>query len=61
MAKRRRIALIYQYNENWIGGTYYIENLVAALKLLEDAQQPLLYVFTDPKDFEKLKYLKSTA
>lgn len=57
MAKKRRIALIYQYNENWIGGTYYIENLVAALKLLEDSQQPLLYVFTDPKDFEKLKYL----
>ncbi|RZK26094.1 MAG: glycosyltransferase [Flavobacterium sp.] len=56
MAERRKIALIYQYNENWIGGTYYIENLVLALRRLEESEQPILYVFTESVDeFEKLK------
>jgi len=56
MAKRRRIALVYEYNENWIGGTYYIENLIAALKTLPENTQPELFIFlSKPEDFEKLK------
>ena len=46
MAKRKRIALIYAHNENWIGGTYYIENLIAALGQLPDAKQPELLIFS---------------
>src|SRR5258705_7553489 len=56
MATRRKIGLIYQYNENWIAGTYYIENLVAALKLLPAEQQPGLIIFTEqPEQFTIFK------
>lgn len=47
MAKRRKVGLIYQYNENWIGGTYYIENLISALNILPDKQKPELILFTE--------------
>lgn len=47
MVKRRKVALIYEYNENWIGGTYYIQNLVSALKILPDEQKPYLIILTD--------------
>ncbi|AWM34908.1 glycosyltransferase family 4 protein [Hymenobacter nivis] len=56
MAKRKRIALIYAYNENWIGGTYYIENLIAALGQLPDAKQPELLIFShEAADAERLQ------
>lgn len=56
MAKRKKIALIYSYNENWIGGTYYIENLILALSCLSENQQPELLVFiTEESGIEKLK------
>lgn len=56
MAKRRKIGLIYQYNENWIGGTYYIENLIAALGRLPNKLKPKLLIFTDEySEFEHLK------
>lgn len=56
MAKRKRVALIYAYSENWIGGTYYIENLIAALGQLPDNQQPMLLIFTaDAMDAERLQ------
>ena len=40
MAERKRIILIFSYNENWIGGTYYILNLGCALNTLPDEQKP---------------------
>lgn len=56
MAKRRKIGLIYQYNENWIGGTYYIENLVSALNKLPDLKKPSLFIFTeDLGQFDNIK------
>lgn len=56
MAKRKRIALIYAYSENWIGGTYYIENLISALSQLPDSNKPKLFIFTaDIADIERLK------
>lgn len=50
MAKRRKIGLIYQYNENWIGGTYYIQNLIAALNRLDDEMKPSLIIFTESEN-----------
>ncbi|MGF7074044.1 glycosyltransferase [Mucilaginibacter sp. 3215] len=47
MAKRKRIGLSYIYNENWIGGTYYIENLVNALNVLNDEEKPHIVLLTD--------------
>jgi glycosyltransferase involved in cell wall biosynthesis len=56
MAKRKRIALIYAYNENWIGGTYYIENLITALAQLPDDKQPELIIFCwDATDANRLQ------
>ena len=53
MAERKRIALIFSYNENWIGGTYYILNLVHALNILPDEQKPEIMLCTHTKkEFE---------
>jgi glycosyltransferase involved in cell wall biosynthesis len=46
MAAKRDIALIYNYNEFWIGGTYYIQNLVAALNRLPAEKKPHLTIFS---------------
>jgi len=47
MAKRKHITLIYQYNENWIGGTYYILNIVRSLKFLDDRLLPAITIVFD--------------
>lgn len=56
MGKKRKIGIHYRYNENWIGGTYYIENLIAALNTLPESLKPELIFFTDTDEqFEILK------
>lgn len=49
MAKRRKIALIYNYNENWIGGSYYIENLVKSLNFIERSLLPEIWIIARNK------------
>ena len=51
---RKNIGLIFSYDEHWIGGTYYIFNLVHALNGLEDRIKPNLIIFSNPKDFDIL-------
>jgi glycosyltransferase involved in cell wall biosynthesis len=52
MAARKRIGLCYTYNENWIGGTYYIENLINALNTLDEADKPHIVLITNQhKDY----------
>ncbi|MBC7888325.1 MAG: glycosyltransferase family 4 protein [Ferruginibacter sp.] len=56
MVRRRKIGLIYEYNENWIGGTYYIQNLISALKQNDGPVIPELYIYTDNDEhFQQLK------
>ncbi len=51
MAEKITIGLVFAHNENWIGGTYYILNLIYALKTLPTEQQPNLVVFVGkPQD-----------
>lgn len=58
MAGRKKIGLFFSYNENWIGGTYYIYNLIEALKLLPADQQPhLTIIYNDEGDIEQIKTL----
>lgn len=58
MAERKHLTLIYQYNDNWIGGTYYILNIVKVLNLLEDASKPFLtIVYNDETAIDKIKEL----
>ncbi|GGP03074.1 hypothetical protein GCM10010992_10020 [Cloacibacterium rupense] len=44
MGKRIVIKINYQYNEDWIGGSYYIQNLIHALNTLEDSKKPSLLI-----------------
>ena len=50
-----RVGLIFSYNEQWIGGTYYIINLVHALNRLDEKTKPELIIFSNSKDFHLLK------
>jgi glycosyltransferase involved in cell wall biosynthesis len=52
--ERKRIGLIFSYDELWLGGTYYILNLVNALNALEENNKPDLVVFSNPKNFDIL-------
>lgn len=52
---RKKIGLLFFYSDNWIGGSYYIINLVQALNQLEDNKKPYLFIFTKTKEeFDKL-------
>jgi glycosyltransferase involved in cell wall biosynthesis len=56
MAEGKRVGLFFSYNEKWIGGTYYIINLIEALKLLPPWQQPQLTIFyTNREDIARIK------
>jgi len=60
MAERKQLALIYDYNTGWIGGTYYILNIIKALKVLPDDEKPHLTIFHDNEspleDLLKIEY-----
>jgi glycosyltransferase involved in cell wall biosynthesis len=50
MGKRIKLGLIFSYDEGWIGGTYYILNLIAALKCMPDIQQPKIIILSDKSE-----------
>ncbi|HMG83784.1 MAG TPA: glycosyltransferase family 1 protein [Ferruginibacter sp.] len=50
---RKNIGLFFSYNENWIGGTYYMMNLIEAIKLLPENDQPHLSIFYDKIEDQK--------
>jgi hypothetical protein len=58
MGKRKRIGLFFTYNENWIGGSYYIINLIEALKLLPEQERPHITIFYY-KALDKLSLVKA--
>lgn len=57
---RIRLGLVFSHNEKWLGGTYYILNLIAALKNLPDHEKPFLILLisseNDKKSVEELNY-----
>jgi glycosyltransferase involved in cell wall biosynthesis len=48
MVERKQLTLIYSYDDNWIGGTYYILNIVRALNTLSEDLKPKLLILHDP-------------
>jgi glycosyltransferase involved in cell wall biosynthesis len=50
MVERKEIALLYQYDDNWIGGTYYILNIIRALNILEDNKKPFLRILYNSEE-----------
>ena len=58
MAKRNiRLGLIFGINEGWIAGTYYIMNLVEALKLLPRELQPHIVFLSNESSKQTIKAL----
>jgi len=47
MGKRIKLGLIFTFNENWIGGTYYLINLVSSLKYLPREKQPKIVILSN--------------
>jgi glycosyltransferase involved in cell wall biosynthesis len=47
MDERKQINLIYQYNDKWIGGTYYMLNIIKALDHLPNDKKPKLVIYHD--------------
>jgi glycosyltransferase involved in cell wall biosynthesis len=58
MGKRTKIGIIYSYNENWIGGTYYYQNLIRSFHFLPDHKKPHIVILTyyEP-NFDSIKEL----
>ena len=50
MAKKIKVGIIYSYDENWIGGTYYYQNLIQSLNLLPDTRKPHLVILSNSVD-----------
>jgi glycosyltransferase involved in cell wall biosynthesis len=44
MVKRKRLLITFSYDELWIGGTYYLLNLIQALNLLPDVKKPVIII-----------------
>lgn len=56
MGKRIRLGLIFSADEKWIGGTYYILNLISALGSLPEERQPRITILSRNKsDFAAAK------
>lgn len=56
MGKRTKLGIYFSYNENWIGSTYYIINIIEALKTIPDNDLPKIYFISEnPKDLEIIK------
>jgi glycosyltransferase involved in cell wall biosynthesis len=56
MGKRIRLGLIFSVDENWIGGTYYILNLISALASLPEERKPFITILSKNKtDFDAAK------
>lgn len=59
MASRKSFLIFFNYDEKWIGGAYYLLNLIKGLTLLPAKQQPLIYVCIS-QEREK-QFLKETG
>ncbi len=60
MAQRKRVGIIYNFDENWIGGAYYIQNLIRSLNFLPKEKQISLYILTKDK-YQFLELQKVTG
>ena len=55
MGTRKRLGLIFSYDEQWIGGTYYSINLIESFNTLSEEQKPEVIVFSNETDFARLR------
>lgn len=50
MAERKRLGLIFSVNRSWMGGTYYVLNLIYALNTLADSEKPEIVLLCKTED-----------
>lgn len=68
MAQGKRVGIIYNFNENWIGGAYYIQNLIRSLNFIPKEEQIQLHILTKDRShflelqkvtgYPKLKFIQ---
>ncbi|MEO0635835.1 MAG: glycosyltransferase [Pseudomonadota bacterium] len=49
------LGIVFDLNKNWIGGGYYIRNVLKALKLLPDEERPHISIITE--NYESFAFL----
>ncbi len=62
--KRMKLGIIFNFSANWLGGIFYIINVVKTLDFLDDAEKPEIFVFYRPgleKFLDKFEYPYLTA
>lgn len=52
MGKKTRVALVANYDENWIGGVYYIYNIINAFLSLDVSQRPEITIVGSTETFK---------
>ncbi|CAI8864725.1 glycosyltransferase [Pseudomonas chlororaphis] len=50
MFKRPVIGVPFNYDESWIGGTYYIKNLISSLNEVADSEKPDIWIISHSKE-----------
>ncbi|WP_347927688.1 glycosyltransferase [Pseudomonas helvetica] len=50
MFKRPVIGVPFNYDESWIGGTYYIKNLISSLNEIADSEKPDVWIISHSKE-----------
>ena len=45
---RMKLGIIFKYSENWLGGIFYVINVVKTLNFLEDKDKPEIFLFYRP-------------
>lgn len=56
MDKRIRLGFVYLWDESWLGGVYYAQNLLKALDTLDEEKKPIVHVYClSDKAFDDLK------
>lgn len=56
--KRKRIGILFNFKSRWIGGIYYILNIIKSLDYLEDQEKPELIIFYNDRTAHYLDNIK---
>lgn len=62
--ERMKLAILFNFSANWLGGIFYIINVVKTLDFLDDGEKPEILLFYRPgleKFLEKFEYPYLTA
>lgn len=55
----RKIGIHFELNTDWVGGSYYIRNLISAMALLPEEEQP--FVFLISEQAESIRFIQEAG